>query len=215
MAKNVSCIDDALNGRSSKSFIDEGAWKKALDEHGNYYLIQWGHNDQKKEDPKRYTDPATSFQVNLKRYIADVRTIGAVPVLVTSLSRRNYRNGQLVEDLTAYVQATKKVGAEEGIAVIDLNAISVGILRKMTQDEADKFDRGSDPATGKLVKAAPDAVSATASGVDAPKAAALDRTHLNSYGQKVFGRIVAEQLGRVQGELAPDVVGEPANGAGK
>ncbi len=87
MNKNVDCIDVALNGRSSKSFIDEGAWKKALDLHGDYYLIQFGHNDQK-TDPARFTDPDTTFQANLRRYVADVRAIGAVPVLVTSLSRR-------------------------------------------------------------------------------------------------------------------------------
>ncbi len=44
----IDCVDVALNGRSSKSFIDEGAWKKALDEKGDYYLIQFGHNDQKR-----------------------------------------------------------------------------------------------------------------------------------------------------------------------
>lgn len=86
MKPNVTCIDDALNGRSSKSFIDEGAWKKALDQHGDYYLIQFGHNDQK-TDPARHTDAEGSFKEYLQRYIDDVRSIGAVPVLVTSLSR--------------------------------------------------------------------------------------------------------------------------------
>ena len=47
MTQNVTCVDDALNGRSTKSFVDEGAWKKALAEKGDYYLIQFGHNDQK------------------------------------------------------------------------------------------------------------------------------------------------------------------------
>src|SRR5277367_4534098 len=56
----VTCVDDALNGRSSKSFIDEGAWKKALDEHGDYYLIQFGHNDQK-TIPALHTDTDTTF----------------------------------------------------------------------------------------------------------------------------------------------------------
>ena len=55
MTPNVTCIDDAMNGRSSKSFIDEGAWKKALAEKGDYYFIQWGHNDQK-TDAARHTD---------------------------------------------------------------------------------------------------------------------------------------------------------------
>jgi lysophospholipase L1-like esterase len=195
MSKNVECIDVALNGRSSKSFVDEGAWKKALDLHGDYYLIQFGHNDQK-TIPALYTDANTTFQENLRRYIADVRSIGGVPVLVTSLSRRTYKDGVLVEDLTAYVEATKKVGAEESVTVIDLNALSVAMLKRMTQAEADKFDKGSPDPKARV----------EATGVDAvPAGGALDRTHLNPYGQKVFGRVVADQLVRTQVELRPDL----------
>ena len=197
---NITCVDVALNGRSSKSFIDEGAWKKALDEHGDYYLIQFGHNDQKMI-PALHTDADTTFAANLHRYIADVRAIGAVPVLVTSLSRRNYKDGVLVEDLTPYVEATKKVGAAEYVTVIDLNGSSVALLKRMTQAEADKFDKG-----------APDPNAKTeATGVDAvPASGALDRTHLNPYGQKVFGRIVADQIVRTQVELGPSLIGEPS-----
>jgi lysophospholipase L1-like esterase len=202
---NVKCADDALNGRSSKSFIDEGAWKKALDEHGDYYLIQFGHNDQK-TTPALHTDPDTTFAANLHRYIADVRAIGAVPVLVTSLSRRNYKDGVLAEDLTAYADATKKVGADEYITVIDLNQTSVAMLKRMTQEQADKFDKGMDPDTGKPVAVA---VDATTTGVDTPAPAALDRTHLNPYGQKVFGRVVADAIVKTQVELGPDLIGVP------
>ena len=198
MTKNVDCEDMALNGRSSKSFIDEGAWKKALDRHGDYYLIQFGHNDQKK-DPARFTDPDTTFPANLHRFIADVRAIGGVPVLVTSLSRRNYRDGKLVEDLTPYVEATKRVGREENVTVVDLNALSVAMLKKMTQEEADEFDADTHPDSKAENPATPNG-----NAVRAP----LDRTHLNPYGQRVFGRIVADRLARTQVELGPDVIGE-------
>ena len=49
------CFDDkiivdnhAVNGRSSKSFIDEGRWQKVLDKlkPGDYVFIQFGHNDE-------------------------------------------------------------------------------------------------------------------------------------------------------------------------
>jgi lysophospholipase L1-like esterase len=207
---NVTCIDDALNGRSSKSFIDEGAWKKALDEHGDYYLIQFGHNDQK-TTAALHTDADTTFQDYLKRYIADVRAIGAVPVLVTSLSRRNYKDGQLVEDLTAYANATKKVGAEEYITVVDLNALSIAMLKRMTQEQADQFDKGADPDTGKAVTAGMVEGSAAevARELNSGDSAPLDRTHLNPHGQKVFGRIVADQIVRTQVELGQDLIGEP------
>ncbi len=149
-----------------------------------------------------------------------MRAIGAVPVLVTSLSRRTYKDGVLVEDLTAYVDATKKVGAEEYVTVIDLNQMSMAMLKKMKQAEADKFDKGNDPETGKLMAQGTDAVSATATGVDAVpagvagKAPAMDRTHLNPYGQKVFGRMVADAIVKTRVELGPDLIGESAPGVG-
>jgi len=207
MTPNVTCVDDALNGRTTKSFINEGAWQKALDRHGDYYLIQFGHNDQK----PAANLPVSAFEAYLQRYVDDVRAIGATPVLVTSLSRRTFRDGKVVEDLTDYVNATKAVGARNGITVIDLNAISTRLLDGMTQEQADRFDKNADPETGKLVATpAADNVTATASGVDRPAAvAALDRTHLNPYGQKVFGRLVADALVKVQVELGPDQIGEP------
>jgi lysophospholipase L1-like esterase len=189
MTPKVTCIDLALNGRSSKSFIDEGAWAKALNEKGDYYLIQFGHNDQK-TDPARHTDAEGSFQTYLKRYCADVEKIGGVPVLVTSLSRRTFKDGKVVEDLKAYAEATKKVGAELGITVVDLNAQSTALLNKMTQEQADGFDMtGHEDAKAEN------------------GATKLDRTHLNAHGQEVFGRMVADQLIRTQVELGPDVKG--------
>ncbi|SNT40147.1 Lysophospholipase L1 [Granulicella rosea] len=199
MTKNVTCIDDALNGRSTKSFVDEGAWKKALDEKGDYYLIQFGHNDQKPAE-KVHTDADGSFQTYLKRYIADVRAIGGVPVLVTSLSRRTFKDGKVVQDLNDYAAATRKVGAEENVTVVDLNSISTQLLNKMTQEQADGFD---------AVAHADAKAEQKAVGSKAP----LDRTHLNPYGQKVFGRIVADNLVRTLVELGPDVIGEPASAA--
>jgi len=132
LTKNVTCVDLALNGRSSKSFRDEGAWKKALDEHGDYYLIQFGHNDQK-PDPARHTDADTTFIAQLKQYVADVRAIGGVPVIVTSLSRRTFVDGKVKEDLKDYAAAARKAAAEEGITCIDLNAMSTRLLNTMTQ----------------------------------------------------------------------------------
>jgi lysophospholipase L1-like esterase len=195
MTPNVTCIDDALNGRSSKSFIDEGAWKKALAEHGDYYLIQFGHNDQK-TDAARHTDAEGSFKDYLQRYISDVQAMGAVPVLVTSLSRRMFKDGKVVEDLKEYATATKEVGAKDDITAVDLNAISTAMLNRMTQEVADKFN---------AVGQEQERMAAGKSGTD--------RTHLNPYGQKVFGRIVADQLVRTQVKLGPDVVGEPVKPA--
>jgi lysophospholipase L1-like esterase len=184
MTPNVTCLDDAINGRSSKSFIAEGAWTKALAEKGNYYLIQFGHNDMKGKGADRETDPDTTFAANLRKYIADARAIGAQPVLVTSLSRRTLKDGAVVEDLKDYAESTRKVGVAEHVSVIDLNAISTAMLNHMTQAEADRFN-AADQEKERL----------------AVGKSATDRTHLNPMGQKTFGRIVAEELAKKQPEL--------------
>jgi lysophospholipase L1-like esterase len=193
MTPNVTCVNEALNGRSSKSFIDEGDWAKALADKGDYYLIQFGHNDQKK-DVARATDPDTTYSANLRRFIRDVRAMGAVPVIVTSLSRRNYKDGALVLDLSAYANAAKRVAMEEDVTLIDLNAMSVKLLEGTTQAQADEFDAVGHP-DAKAERKGP---------------TKLDRTHLNAKGQALFGRMVADNLVRMQVELGPDVVGEPA-----
>jgi lysophospholipase L1-like esterase len=184
LTPKAECVNDALNGRSSKSFYDEGAWTKALGEHGDYVLIQFGHNDQPGKGPKRQTDPETTYAVNLRRYIAEARAAGAKPVIVTSLARRNYKDSKLDDTLEPYAVAAKRVAAEEGVPSIDLHAASMKLLAGMTQEEADRFDALTHPdATGK----------------------GPDRTHLNAEGQKVFGRMVAEELARVCPELAPSI----------
>jgi len=195
LTKNVTCIDEALNGRSSKSFIDEGAWKKSLADKGDYYLMQFGHNDQK-PNPDRHTDPETTYADNLRKFIHESRAIGAVPVVLSPLARRTFKDGKPYNpDLKLYADAARRVAAEENVTFIDLLALSTQVLSKMTQEQADEFD-----AVG----------HADAKAENAGKAApALDRTHLDDKGKAVFGRIVADNLVRTQVELGPDVVGLP------
>jgi lysophospholipase L1-like esterase len=198
LTPNVTCSDDALNGRSTKSYIDEGAWGQALSEHGQYYLIQFGHNDQK-PDPSRHTDAETTFADNLRRFVREVRQLGGIPILVTSLSRRNYDEaGKLImtDGLSDYAGATRRVAEEAHITVVDLYALSTKMLSTMTQQEADAFDM-----TGH-----PDAKAEAAT--DKP-----DRTHLNDKGKALFGRMVADNLIRQQVELGPNVIGVPAGPA--
>lgn len=83
----------AVNGRSSKSFIDEGRWQVVLDRimPGDYVFIQFGHNDEKpKED--RHTDPGSTFDANLAKFVNETRSKGGVPVLFNSVVRRNFQS---------------------------------------------------------------------------------------------------------------------------
>jgi lysophospholipase L1-like esterase len=131
----------ALNGRSTKSFIDEGVWTKVLGElkTGDTLIIQFGHNDEKSEDPKRYTDPATSFRDNLRRFIRESRAKGATPVLATPVCRRKFEHGKLVDTHGAYPDATRAVAAEEHVPLLELNHLTAEWLQSVGDEPSKQF----------------------------------------------------------------------------
>src|SRR5580693_5158220 len=117
----VQVINLAPNGRSSKSFRDEGAWAPALEAKPDYVLIQFGHNDQPGKGPERETDPRTTYREFMARYVDEARAIGAKPILVTPLTRRHFGpEGKIVSDLGPYAEAVKALAQDKEVPVIDL-----------------------------------------------------------------------------------------------
>jgi hypothetical protein len=103
LGTQAECINASANGRSSKSFIDEGRWSAALALKGDYYLIQFGHNDEPGKGPERETDPGTTYAANMTRFVNDVRSMGARPILITSLTRRRFTaDGRIEPNLDPY-----------------------------------------------------------------------------------------------------------------
>lgn len=132
----------AASGRSTKSFIAEGRWEKVLAglQAGDFVIVQFAHNDEKKEDPKRYTDPATSFRDNLRRFIRETRARGATPLLATPVSRRKFDpQGKLTPTHGAYPDAVRAVAAEEKVALLDLEKATTQWLQKTGDEPSKKF----------------------------------------------------------------------------
>lgn len=120
-------VNYAKNGRSTKSFIDEGLWQKLLDElqPDDWVIIQFGHNDAKSADPKRFAAPRDGYEKNLQRFIADVRAKGAHPILATSVARRKWdASGRLVDTHGDYVVVAREVAAAEHVPLLDLNRLT-------------------------------------------------------------------------------------------
>ena len=133
----------AQSGRSSRSFIDEG-WLAPVEKslsRGDVLLIQFGHNDEKAEDPTRYNEPAQAFPQSLMRYVALARSKGATPILITPLARRKFERGSKIDQLLdthgAYSIAVRELAKREQLGVIDLDALSTAWLRALG-DEASK-----------------------------------------------------------------------------
>ncbi len=176
-APGVECTNFARGGQSSKSFRDQGLWQRVIDAKPNYVLIQFGHNDQPGKGPARETDPDTTYRENIQRYVDEARAAGAVPVLVTSMTRRNFRDGKIHSDLSPWVEAVKRVAAEKNVPLVDLHARSIELLEKIGPEAAAAFD----PAT---------------------KDGRPDHTHLSAAGGEAMAKLIATELRTVEPKLA-------------
>ena len=125
---NKITIDNrAVNGRSTRSFINEKRWEsvyKSLKK-GDYVFIQFGHNDEKIADSTRYTNPHTAYRYNLIRFVTEAREKGAIPILFSSIARRNFNeHGVLVGTHGEYPIEARLVAQEYNVPFIDLGYFS-------------------------------------------------------------------------------------------
>ena len=124
----------AKNGRSTKSFIDEGRWKSVYDklQPGDYVFIQFGHNDEKKNDSTRYTEPQTSYKANLMKFINESKEKGAIPILITPVARRKFdENNKLEKTHGEYPDVVREIAKTDNIALIDLEKKSEELFSKL------------------------------------------------------------------------------------
>jgi pectinesterase len=174
---NAECINTAAGGHSSKSFINEGRWKKALDLKPDYVLIQFGHNDQSGKGPKRETDPSSTYPEWMGKYVTEARAAGAKPILVTPLTRRNFQGGKLQDTLGPYAEAVRILAEKEKVPLVDLYVRSTELVEKLGQEAAD--------ALGPVKDGKP------------------DRTHLNAKGRDETAKLVVEEIRKAVAELVP------------
>jgi lysophospholipase L1-like esterase len=120
----------ARNGRSTRTFISEGLWQAIVDsiKPGDFVFIQFGHNDESKDNEDRYTPP-DDFRRNLARMVADARQRGATPVLFTPVRRRRFdKDGKLYDTHGEYPDLVKRVAADQHVQLIDMHAESALVL---------------------------------------------------------------------------------------
>jgi len=122
----------AMNGRSTRTFIEEGRWDALLEatKPGDVVLIQFGHNDQSVEKPDRYTPPA-DYTRNLQCFVADVRAKSATPVLLTPVARRRFdEEGRVVASHGEYPDLVRMLAAREHVLLIDMERRSTAVLQE-------------------------------------------------------------------------------------
>jgi lysophospholipase L1-like esterase len=137
--KGVVVRDLAVNGRSSKSFIDEGKWTAALSQmrRGDYVVIEFGHNDEKIDDPTRYTNPYTGYRRNLQRYIDDSRARGATPIVFSPIVRRKFNSHGVLEDTHgAYAIVAREVARDAKAPFVDLQLMTEDLVASKGAEES-------------------------------------------------------------------------------
>jgi pectinesterase len=211
--QDIIVENHAVNGRSSKSFIDEGRWQTVLRriKPGDYVFIQFGHNDEK-ADPARHTDVGSTFDANLSRYVRETRAKGGNPVLFSCVVRRNFYNevdstvddeslrnvsygdeqinsDTLVDTHGAYKDVPRMLARQSGVPFIDANKITHDLEQRMGVVESRRlhmwFRPGEIPSIPQGRK---------------------DNTHYNVYGAHVVARLLAQAVGRTIKPLRRHVV---------
>jgi lysophospholipase L1-like esterase len=222
LTSTAACVNLGRGGRSSGSYRAEGSWELALAEmrtpgyRRTWVLIQFGHNDQPGK-PGRSTDLATEFPANLRRYVAEARAAGAHPVLVTPLTRRQFVNGVLQNDLEPWAAEIRRVAAEQGVPLVDLNARSAAAVQALGPALAARLAQAApSPEVAAAALAGTTIPAATGASPAAPPAAqnaaaeplgqarlAFDYTHLGRAGADFFAAMMAAELARAVPEMRP------------
>lgn len=220
---SVACLNLGRGGRSTRSYRQEGSWDVALAEarvpgyRATYVLIQFGHNDQSSV-PERWTDLATEFGPNLRRMVAEVRSAGAIPILLTPLTRREFKDGKLANTLEPWSAEIRKVSAELKTPLVDLNARSAALVQGLGAEKAMALAQTPPTAaelaaarTGTTLKprAAEDArlpdVPTRADGPRGQFTRKFDYTHVGDVGAGAFARLVADSLASAVSDLRSQI----------
>lgn len=200
-SEGVRVDNHAVNGRSSKSFIDEGRWDKVLGaiKPGDYVFIQFGHNDEKK-DEKRHTVPGSTFDDNLRKFVSETRERGGIPVLFNSVVRRNFsgsttavadddlrgnssahlKEGEVLIDTHGdYLLSPLNVAKEMNVPFVDANKITHELEQSLGVEGSKKlhmwFLPGETPSLPE---------------------GRQDNTHYNIYGAGVVAGLLADEVAR-------------------
>jgi lysophospholipase L1-like esterase len=183
----------AKGGRSTRTFISENRWQPIADslQEGDYVLIQFGHNDEAKEEKykDRYT-PVPDYKTNLIKFITETRAKKAIPVLITPVTRMRFdKEGKIQETHTEYTAAVWEIGKIYDTPVIDLDAKSRDLLQsfgpvnsKLLFMQLDSLEHPNYPGGQK------------------------DNTHFNEYGARRIAELVLAEIKTLKLELADRIV---------
>jgi lysophospholipase L1-like esterase len=181
----------AKNGRSTKTFINEGLWQQVLDgaSEGDYVFIQFGHNDESKEKAERYTNPE-DFKSNLIKFVNEARALKAIPILCSPVSRRKFNESGIAQEThKVYSQLVKEVADKEAVLFIDLDAKSRALYQEF----------GKDNSTLLFLQLKPGEHPNYPDGK-------IDNTHFSELGARLIAQLVLNELKTLNTDLNNHII---------
>ncbi|MED3965217.1 rhamnogalacturonan acetylesterase [Niallia taxi] len=180
LSDTVILDNRAINGKSTKSFIKEGhlrAIEKSI-KPGDYLIIQFGHNDQKLEDPERGTQPYGEYQQNLLKYVQVAQSVNAYPLLLTSVSRRNFTGAKIDEQSVGdYPRAMLEFAKHNNVPVLDIHKITREFLNEAGEEKSKDYFLHLAPGQSENY---PDGIT--------------DNTHFNEKGAAIVAKLIAMEM---------------------
>lgn len=187
----VSVHNHAASGRSSKSFVAEKRWKAVLDsiQPGDYVIIQFGHNDEK-PDSTLHTDAQTTFKQYLTKFITETRSKNAIPIICSSIVRRNFSNtGELVNTHGDYIAAAREAAMASKAIYIDMEAKTRKLVTELGPEQSKTLYNFCKPGQYRTW----------------PKGTS-DSTHLNNDGARVVAGLFAAGVQEQKLDLARFII---------
>jgi lysophospholipase L1-like esterase len=198
--RKVRVLNYSMGGRSFRNAYAEGRLNDLLlaGHVGDVVMIQFGHNDESLDEARRFGRGSTEAMVEsfiLDVYLPAIRARGMVPIFVTPMSRVN-GNAKPGDSYTnsftkrRFPELMKKLGAAQGVTVVDLNALSV-----------DYYNRTGAASITAMVMAieAGETPGKTNDGsyANGHPANKIDGTHFRESLSKQYARMVASELARL------------------
>jgi DNA sulfur modification protein DndE len=186
--EQIHIENHAVNGRSTKSFREEGRWEAILPKlkKDDWVFIQFGHNDAKIEDPKRYAAPQTDYRNNLIRYVNEAREKGVKVLLITPVMRRRFdKDGKFSDSHGEYPDVVRDVAKQLNAPLFDLHKRSQTLIEQEGAEGSKKMF-----------------LHIPAKHFDTIKEAKTDDTHFSEYGASLIASLVCEGLRELNLDLA-------------
>ncbi|MEC1523346.1 rhamnogalacturonan acetylesterase [Neobacillus niacini] len=178
--EDVRIENCAINGRSTKSFINEGHLARIENsiQPGDFLIIQFGHNDQKIEDPERGTLPYGDYQDNLGQFIQVAYRKNANPLLLTSVTRRKFEEDKIDHmSVGDFPQAMIHFAGKYHVPVLDIHKITTEFMGKIGNEESKKYYLHLPPGQSENY---PEGI--------------IDNTHFNEHGAKMVAQLIIEAI---------------------